>query len=183
MSNLALKLSSNQFCLVGEDLIVSNLGLINSVVSKFVKKDIQDSELYSVACIAIIEATKTFDPSRSKFSTWATRRMTQAILDQLRKNKKNLSRTVISELDQIEQNKALAVDSCESIPVNLVGSIGTNNDSVDKKMLLLHYLEEKSLSQIAKEFGFTKEGVRKKIKKAIIEIRNKNKDLLKDYIV
>jgi RNA polymerase sigma factor (sigma-70 family) len=190
LSELAPIISSSvSFRVISEDLVVSNLGLVKSVVSKFVKdkSKIEDSELYSVACIAIIEASKSFDATKAKFSTWATRCMNQSILDHLRKNKKNSSVLMIFDLEESDQSKALEDRSSLNLPYHLTSIVQPSGDDSkstiqSKQMLSMYYLEEKSLSEIGSQFGFTKEGVRKKIYKVLNEIREKNKVLLKEYL-
>lgn len=189
MNNLAKKLTLKpEFCLIGkvEDLVSSNLRLVKSVISKFVRGRIEDSELYSTGCLAMMEAASTFDPTKAKFSTWATRHIKQAVFDQLRKNKKNKIFVSFFEMQEIERDEAL-IDKHSSSPLHLVALAhpseqDTAADILNKKMLCLHYLEKKSLSEIAKEFGFTKEGIRKKISRAILQIRKKNKSLLKEHM-
>lgn len=50
-------------------------------------------DMLQIGRIALWEATQRYDPARSKFSTFATRRITGALLDELRKN------SVLSRLD------------------------------------------------------------------------------------
>lgn len=190
MANLATSLSRMvDLRFVDEDLVTSNLGLIKSLVSKFIKdkSKIEDSDLYSVACIAIVEASKTFDPSKAKFSTWATRHMKQAVLDQIRKNKRNNSYLVmLGDLEQKEQEEVLS-EELRKVPYHLLElarptDTDAKNTKESKKMLLMYYLEEKSLSEIGEFFGYTKEGVRKKISKVLSEIKEKNKNILDNLI-
>lgn len=168
-------------------LVEDNLGLAKSIVSKFcrgIRPD--DSDLYPVACLELIRAATTFDPSKAKFSTWATRLITHRLISEVRKRKKDNSTVLLSSLDRNTQERSLADnDECE-FPVHLVPSIlegdCSESEAENKRILLSHYLDGKSFSEIAKEMGLSREAVRMKAKKAILLIRRKKIELLKEYL-
>ena len=168
-------------------LVEDNLGLAKSIVSKFcrgIRPD--DSDLYPVACLELIRAATTFDPSKAKFSTWATRLITHRLISEVRKRKKDNSTVLLSSLDRNTQERSLADnDECE-FPVHLVPSIlegdCSESEAENKRILLSHYLDGKSFSEIAKEMGLSREAVRMKAKKAILLIRIKKIELLKEYL-
>ena len=56
------------------------------------------------------------------------------------------------------------------------------SEAENKIILLAHYLDGKSFSNIAKKMGLSREAVRMKAKKAILLIRRKNMELLKEYL-
>jgi RNA polymerase sigma factor (sigma-70 family) len=168
-------------------LVEDNLGLAKSIVSKFcrgIRPD--DSDLYPVACLELIRAATTFDPSKAKFSTWATRLITHRLISEVRKRKKDNSTVLLSSLDRNTQERSLADnDECE-FPVHLVPSIlegdCSESEAENKRILLSHYLDGKSFSEIAKKMGLSREAVRMKAKKAILLIRRKKIELLKEYL-
>jgi len=160
--------------------VEEHLGLIKSVVRKFHKgPDIEDSELYSVGCIALVEAARTFDPSRSKFSTWATRLVRQKVLDEVRHSKKQtpVFRDDLCEFESPET---------ERLPVELASSFCSadpDEDASDRKsrlMLIGHCMEGKTLSELGREFGVSKECVRKRVLLAAEKIRIKNRTVWGD---
>jgi RNA polymerase sigma factor (sigma-70 family) len=170
-------------------LVEDNLGLAKFIVSKFCRGiKPEDSDLYPVACLELIRAATTFDPSKAKFSTWATRMITQRLISETRKRKKDSLTVVLSSLDRASQERSLADADNEEreFPIHLVPSILEGDDSEseaeNKKILLLHYLDGKSFSEIAKKMGLSREAVRMKAKKAILLIRRKKVELLKEYL-
>ena len=168
-------------------MVEENMGLVRAVVSGFCKGERpEDSELFPLACMAFMKAAATFDPSRAKFSTWATRIMRNRILSELRKMKR---RPVVSlhSLERKERERSLVDTRSGDFPVLLYGAL-TKRDSSDsekeqqnKKILLRHYLDGTTWAEIGREFGLSKEAVRQRAQKAISSIRRKNASLLEDY--
>lgn len=164
-----------------------NLGLLKSIVSKFVKHQIEDSDLYSIGCMALLKAIRTFDPSKSSFSTWATRIIRNSIITQLRKNKKDQV-IVFSSIEEKEKDEKLIDQQKEEVPFKLIKDLikidnsDSKTEAENKKILIDHYLEGKSLSEIGKQFGITKERVRQRAKEGIAKIRIKNKKILKEFV-
>ena len=179
--------------LVGEptdmSLVEANLGLARAVVCKFGRPKggkIEDSELYSAACFGLMRAAATFDPTKSKFSTWATRIMRNQILSILRKKD---SAILLSSLEPEELDVSLVDDCDNSCPLHLASLFikerrsDSPKEREDKVILSMRYMQEMSLSEIAKKFGLSKERIRQRIQSSIISIRKKNHDLLKEYVV
>lgn len=160
--------------------VEDHLGLLKACVLKFVRKGrVEDSELYSVGCLALVEAARTFDPSKAKFCTWATRIIRQRIIDEIKRSRR------IQE-DSSSEMSALASDQEDGPPVHLLERIMKNSKGCigkdDTKMLLGHYLDGRSLSDLGKEFGLSKEWVRKKLQVAVSKIRVKNRELMENYL-
>jgi RNA polymerase sigma factor (sigma-70 family) len=168
-------------------LVEDNLGLAKSIVSKFCRGiRPEDSDLYPVACLELIRASTTFDPSKAKFSTWATRMITHRLISETRKRKKDNMTVLLSSLDHDTQERSLADDDERELPIHLVPSIlegdCSESEAENKRILLAHYLEGKSFSEIAKKMNLSREAVRMKAKKAISLIRRKKMELLKEYL-
>ena len=173
------------------DLVEENINLVGSIVSKFLRKPhVEDSELYSVGCMGLFHAAKTYDPSKSKFSTWATRIIKQRIISEIRSQKRLKRRSgsvVISELDDRELDVCLEDRRPSSLPVHIVDALTkeapseTKRETENRTILVRHFLESRSFSDIGREMGITREAVRKKAQKAIESIRLTNLDLLKEY--
>jgi RNA polymerase sigma factor (sigma-70 family) len=151
------------------------MGLLYSCVLKFVKKGpVEDSELYSVGCLALLDAAKTFDSSKSKFSTWATRIIMQRLIDEFHKSSKT-KESCSSDLDDLPKKDS------ETMPLHLLSDLlGAEHD--DRSMVMGYYLEGKSLSDLGREFGYSKEWIRKKIQSAILKIRRDNFSILEAYL-
>jgi len=168
-------------------LVEDNLGLAKSIVSKFCRRiRPEDSDLYPVACLELIRAATTFDPSKAKFSTWATRMITHRLISEMRKLKKDNLIVLLSSLDHDTQERSLADHNERELPIHLVPSIlegdCSESEAENKIILVAHYLDGKSFSKIAKKMGLSREAVRMKAKKAILLIRRKNAELLKEYL-
>lgn len=174
------------------ELVEDNINLVKAVVSRFLKKShIEDSELYSVGCVGLMHAAQTYDPSKSKFSTWATRIITQRIINEIRRHKRakrHNGSLVISELDEQEKDVCLEDISCAELPIHLIETLinetpsETQGESENRVILVRHFLEDHSFSEIGRELGITREAVRKRAQKAIESIRCQNVDLLREYI-
>lgn len=191
---LARKIENNAVCLrlvhqEPDDLVEANLGLARAVASRFCRRGrIEDSEAYSIACLALVNAAETFDSSKAKFSTWATRIITQRIISELRRSRKRQVEVSFSSLDH---KVADVVESeSESKPPDFLVDVLTKPDPIDsvlesenKQILRLHFIERKSLSEIGKQFGMTKENVRLRTLKAISLIRLRNKEVLDQYSI
>lgn len=156
--------------------IEDHLGLVRAVVCKFHRgRFVEDSELFSVGCLALVEAQRTFDPTKSKFCTWATRLIQQRVIDEHRKKKKESPVDDTCEMRDIPEQKQ------EQLPVHLLSHIlEGETPAEDRRMLVGHYLEGKSLAELGREFGISKEWVRKKISLALSSIRRKNRCVLEN---
>lgn len=151
-----------------------HIGLLSSCVLRFVKEGpVQDSDLYSVGCLALMEAVETFDPSKAKFCTWATRIINQRIIDEIKRNAR--IRESCSDLSLHPDEES------EPLPVHLLPDL-LDGDGDEECMVVGHYLEGKSLSELGREFGFSKEWIRKKIQSAVSKIRRDNLALLEAYL-
>jgi len=162
--------------------VEDHIGLVRAVVYKYFRKGkIEDSDLYSVGCLALVDAARTFDPSKSKFCTWATRLVNQRVLDEIRRARKGMEQSSPESLESMP-----AADRGD--PVHLVhfmvdgSDSDSDSESESKSVLRKYYLEEKSLSEIGREFGITKEGVRKRLKSALSVVRSKNRNLLENAL-
>lgn len=157
--------------------VEDHLGIVCSLVLKFVRKGaVEDSELYSVGCLALVEAARTFDPSKSKFCTWAYLIVRQRIIDEVRRAKrlKEDSSFAVPDVPEAPSN---------STPVHILDEIvGPSSSDDSTKMLLGHYLDGKSLSELGREFGFSKEWVRKKIQSAATKIRESGRQIMEDQL-
>jgi RNA polymerase sigma factor (sigma-70 family) len=160
--------------------VEDHLGLVRAVVCKFYRKGrVEDSELYSVGCIALMKAAASFDPTKSQFSTWAIRLISQRVIDEIYRVSKEQP---VADTDHV----AKAVSPEARQPVHMVSSIVESRDSDSpselegKRVVREYYLNGRSLSDLGRELGMSKEGVRKRVNSAIVALRNKNRRFLED---
>jgi DNA-directed RNA polymerase sigma subunit (sigma70/sigma32) len=91
-------------------------------------------------------------------------------------------------LDDSEAEACLEDRSPEGVPSYLVGLVTredkseTKSESENRKILLDVFLGERSLADIGRELGISREAVRKKTQKAISRIRNRNASAFKEYM-
>ena len=165
-------------------LVEQNLALAKSIVAKFRPGNVEDSELYSVACIGLMKAAATFDPSFAKFSTWATRIIRQHIITEIRKRRQYA--VPLSSLGRDESE--ILAEPKDDLPVHLASmlvspdSSDSKTEAENKRMLAMHHLEGQSLSDIGREVGLSKEGVRQRLATAIRSIRLKKMEEIKEHM-
>jgi len=162
--------------------VEDHIGLVRAVVCKFVRKGrLEDSDLFSVGCLALMESAETYDPEKSKFCTWATRLIRQRVVDEYRRSKRT-PRHDDAGLTEAPSRRP------SDLPIHVVPRLmdrdpsDSKSERQSKEMLFAHYLDGKSLAQIGKGFGFSKEGVRKKIQSAVAAIRIKNLSKMEDCL-
>jgi RNA polymerase sigma factor (sigma-70 family) len=129
--------------------------------------------------MCLIKAISTFDPSKSKFSYWATKIIRNGILKEIRKNK-------LEPAICFDESEHPSSGECD-MPLDLIPVLtkcsdqDTPSDVENRRMLVRHFLEGVSMAEIAREVGFTREGVRQKVKKAIESIREKHGNMLDNH--
>lgn len=155
--------------------IEDHLGLVRAVVSKFHRGGhIEDSELYSVGCVALVDARRTYDPERSKFCTWAMRLIRQRVIDECSRRRRE---SYSGEMDEFVD------DEPNDLPVHLVPDLLKGHESTEEgRMLVGHYMDGKSLAEIGREFGISKESARKRIMSAASAIRRKSRSILENFV-
>lgn len=163
-----------------EDVSVEdNIGLALKCASKFVDKDVKDSEEYSIALIGLWHAAETFDPLiNATFSTYAWKCMRSRILDSYKFNsrkKRDVPLVRISELEGFDVPEEEVENLMDDFPD--LGEILNFDDSEeknqrDKQMLKMRFLENKSWQEIGDCYDMTKAGARHCVFSLIDKIRS-----------
>ena len=86
-------------------LLEDHLDLVRSIVLKF-DRNIMDSDLFGIGCVALVEADRTYIPERGAFSTWATKLIKQSIFDNFKKTKKHNKNQSLENSDPIDYSKS-----------------------------------------------------------------------------
>jgi len=140
-----------------EKLYQDYLPLIRSIASRY-KGMVAFEDLVQEGFLGLLEAEERFDSSRgAKFSTYAFYWVKRRILEAIRKER-------IQSLNSVELKEEILVSpiiekTYESGDLD-VSSLTKNLSSLEQKIFKLHFQQEKTLSQIAKELGIRREKVR-----------------------
>ncbi len=140
-----------------EKLYQNYLPLVKSIASQYKKGGVPFEDLVQEGFLGLLEARKRFDPSKKiKFSTYAFYWIKKRVLEAIQKER-------IQSLNFVELNEEVLENSTiekEYENEKLDISLNKNFSSLEQKVFKLHFQEEKSLSQIAKELGIRREKVR-----------------------
>ena len=134
--------------------------------------------LYGIACVALVEAHNSYDCAKGAFSTWATKIIKQAIFDNFRKNKKH---KCVGPLESDIED-----DFKSPIPLEILSTLlkedknESKTEKQNKKILIDHFIENKSWAEIGRKLKITRERTRQKGIEAIEKIRKKYRLLLDD---
>ncbi len=133
-----------------EELIVKNIPLVKFIASKYHTKKIgiEYEDLVGYGTIGLIDATKKFDPSKGvKFSTFASMKITSAIIDEIRKNMP-ISRNYTAKSKEYNQavdylqNKFLREPTKKEIADHMeISEKELNNIMIKMQSLNLTYLD------------------------------------------
>ena len=167
-----------------QNIVVENyLALAKSIALKFIKnQDLRDSDIYGCACLALVDASKNYDPSKGAFTTWATRKIKHSIISYLRKNKKYKNTENLGELtEEIRDNSKNHANTVGVLAILLnEDQEDSDNYCQNKKILLDHFIQNKSWAQIGRDLNLSRERARQKGQEAIKLIQNKHKLVIGD---
>jgi len=140
-----------------EELYQNYLPLVKSIAFRY-KGRVSFEDLVQEGFLGLLEAEKRFDSSKkAKFSTYAFYWIKKKILEAIRKEK-------IQSLDSVELNEEILenpiIEKTYESKDSGIFSLNKNLSSLEQKIFRLHFQQEKSLSQIAKELGIRRERVR-----------------------
>lgn len=158
-----------------------HLDLVKSIVSKF-DRNISDSDLYGIGCVALVEAHQTYDSKKGAFSTWATKIIKQSIFDNFRKNKKEKKCELLGE-----NSDKVTSDSKPEFPTEFLSILlqdDKNESKIEKenkKILIDHFINNQSWAEIGRKLKLTRERVRQRGSDAIEKIRSKYRLILDEY--
>lgn len=142
-----------------------HLGLVFVVASRFVPKHIpiQDSEEYSDGIMGLLRACKEYDPEKyqTQFSTYAFEVIKTAIIQGWRKKNRKRLITANVSLSDPELQKLIPAKENTSFPrlleiIKTPRPGETEQDKLNKEILIEHFVDGKTWKQIGDERGFTR---------------------------
>ncbi len=140
-----------------EKLYQNYLPLVKSIASQYKKGGVPFEDLVQEGFLGLLEARKRFDPSKKiKFSTYAFYWIKKRVLEAIQKER--IQSLNFVELNEEVLERATVEKKYENEKLDI--SLNKNFSSLEQKVFKLHFQEEKSLSQIAKELGIRREKVR-----------------------
>jgi RNA polymerase sigma factor (sigma-70 family) len=159
------------------------MGLVKSIVSRYSHYGVAFDDLQQEGLMGMMEAAERFDEKRgAKFSTYATYFIKGKVLEYLRKEKKlNIADIDLSENENIEFNPASVYEeSTAEARVNgkdkMRGAIPESFPDIEKRVLAMFFLQEKTLKEIAVELDITREKVRQVKQKGVRRLKISHPD-------
>lgn len=172
-----------------EILIERNLRLVAHIAKKYQNVDEEMEDLISIGTIGLIKAVSSFDSSKGKLSTYASRCIDNELLMLLRSKKKTSKEVSLYEpigtdkegneinlLDIIESEQVDVIDRME-LAVNLkkLGSILQNLEEREKEIIFLRYGlatgKEVTQREIGEKLGISRSYVSRIEKRALNKLR------------
>lgn len=172
-----------------EILIERNLRLVAHIAKKYQNVDEEMEDLISIGTIGLIKAVSSFDSSKGKLSTYASRCIDNELLMLLRSKKKTSKEVSLYEpigtdkegneinlLDIIESEQVDVIDRME-LAVNLkkLGKILQNLEEREKEIIFLRYGlatgKEVTQREIGEKLGISRSYVSRIEKRALNKLR------------
>lgn len=186
--------------------VTEYMGFVNYIINNlykkydFLNKRYEKEDLFQIGCVALLEASKTFDRNKkgtAKFTSYAGNAIRYTLLNYAKRDKKyNLKQNqphnyLIYSLDyEVFDNDGKSIPFEEILNVDgynnlfedsIIGKIGAEEllsilDTDERKIAYMYFLERKSQREIAEKIKIKQTTVRNKV----IEIRNKLKETTKN---
>lgn len=168
-----------------ETIAVENLGLAHKISTFYLtpKQRVKDSDVYSVACIALIKAAKEYEPECGKFSTYAWKVMENGIKDYLRSPQAK-KRNLLFSNDWEEE--LVAPPTREDLTPLLEHILRdhpgeSEADRFNKRLLQRVYLGEESVFQVSEDLKISREAVYQRLRRAIRLVQDANPELKNEF--
>lgn len=157
--------------LVKQKLIEDNMKLVYALISKEYPNFVNDEDVVQSGMVGLCKAARSYDESKSKFSTYAYPAIRTAIQDELRKRAKHIG---VLSLDHPYENDH--GETCTFADI-LVGEedikyldLDVDDDSLTTKQKAIYELKKRGVptTEVAKAMGVSRQTVwatMRKIKK------------------
>ena len=179
-----------------DQLILENMGLIWSIVKRFLNRGYEQEDLFQVGSIGLIKAVDSFKPDKNiKFATYAAKCIDNEILMMLRSEKKKIREVSIyepigtdKEGNEISIIEIVGDDTEDVVEAHIrkqrVECLKKNMDKVltkrEKMIIIKRYglfeSDEMTQSELAKTLGISRSYVSRIEKKALGKLKNLLRD-------
>jgi RNA polymerase sigma factor (sigma-70 family) len=152
---------------------------------------VEDTEEYSIGCMALVDVAKNYDGELSEFPCLASCAIRNAIIDdwreknrKIRKPKNLISFDSLSpsQQEEVTKNERNGHNGELSILISRMLRIKSSDTKLqkrDKRILVLYYLKGMTFSKIGHKFSLTKQGAQVAVKRALMRLRKHQE--LKDF--
>ncbi|BED91534.1 MAG: sigma-70 family RNA polymerase sigma factor [Candidatus Improbicoccus pseudotrichonymphae] len=170
------------------DIVEKNIGLARFCAKKFINKGIEFDDIYQVACVGLVKASKAFDDMRGvKFSTYAVSVIFGEIKQLFRSNSQiSASRSLKDLLLKInkEREEFIKVNGCEPTINELSYKIEVETEKIiealnfQKPTLSLEFCDESEIFDSASIFKFEEMTSNIVVKKILENLGKKDRDII-----
>lgn len=149
--------------------------IIHSIIKRyeFLYKKFEHEDLEQEAWIALLEASKRFDPvahPKIKFSSYAYRAIEFAFFRLIREIKCPVS---FQDIDYCEIETSGGMD--DLVEDEWIGHIFKQLDKrEDRRLVYMYFVDKQTYKQIGEKIGVSHETARQKINKILSELRDEN---------
>ncbi len=159
--------------------------LARSMARRFAEQgDVENSDALGEALLALVEASRAWLPEMpANFQTYVRTCIFNALVSSRRKQ-------VLRRLQRLANDPAVPVKPFDfvNIPPSVVEAIkqppvGCQQERRDHQILLRHFIDGKSLSEIGLEYGMTKMAACYAVKRGIARVRRDHAGLLASDLV
>ena len=133
--------------------------LVYSVANRYRSKRLDHDDIVQAGMLGLVQAWQTYDATKAMFSTYAYVCIRNAIRVSLRGNRNERQR----DMDLLP-----ACDSMESISIDAIVAMLPYGD---KELILSRYRDGKSVSEIAKPYGISRQAMNARIGQILKRLR------------
>lgn len=158
-----------------ENLVLENMRLAEWRADHWAKKQtyIDVDELTSIGYYALVKASKKYNKEKSKFSTYATTCIDNAIKDELKKVSRIVNKS--SSEEELKYIEDTSVDLDEFFKNEIIINAISKLDENSKNIIYLYYFKNYNLEKLAELYNISIATTSRKLK----NIRNELRDYLK----
>jgi RNA polymerase sigma factor (sigma-70 family) len=165
-----------------EDIINKYTPMIHYIIKNYVSGDLA-KELFSIGVMGLLQAIEQFKSTKNiKFSTYAHIKIKSAILDELRKQEDNITKTILCE-DFIDSLLFAIFENTEILnpediilkreKIYQIRNIIENLEENLKKIIFLHYYNGYTIKKISELSNCSEQIIGRKHREALSIIKNK----------